>query len=730
MLVRQRGALLTVLFAATLLVSSALLFLVEPMFSKLLLPLAGGSPAVWNTAVLFFQLVLLAGYAYAHWAVQKLGVRRHAVVHITLLIVAALTLPIGIPDGWSPPTHANPVGWLLLVLVVGLGLPFFVVSAAAPLLQRWFAATPHPSAGDPYFLYRASNLGSMLGLVAYPAIVEPLFRLPDQAVAWSVGYGLLAALTLACATAVWRRGAAGGLDGIAPAMPAEAAEPIRAGRKLRWATLAFVLAHMLGVTTYLTTDIAPVPLLWVIPLALYLLTFVVAFAPRPILPHRLALLLQLMLVVPLLAVFVRSRPVFLLIPLHLAVFFVSALVCHGELARDRPPAARLTDFYLWIALGGVLGGVFNAVIAPLIFDRVIEYPLAIVLACLLRPAIGGSRRISWGDVVLPVLLAPITLGLAVLARTVGVRGFAVPAVYFTAAAACFAFRRRPLRLALGILAVLAVSISLGQSRSAVLYSDRTFFGLYRVERQGDLHVLIHGNTTHGAQAIDPAGRRDPLTYYYRRGPIGQVFSDVPAATQPQIAVVGLGTGSLAAYARPGQGWTFYEIDPEVERIARDPKLFTYLRDAPADPRVVLGDARLSLRDAPGHEFGILVIDAFTSDAVPVHLLTKEALGLYFEKTAEGGVVAFHVSNRYLDLEPVLGALARGAGVIARVRADPVESNEDARAGAYASTWVVMARSSRDLGGLADDPSWKQPRASTDEWTDAFSNILSVFRWGE
>jgi len=734
------------LYTITLFLGSMLLFLVEPMFAKMALPLLGGSPSVWITSMLFFQAVLLAGYAYAHAGTGKLGARRQAAVHMALLAVPFLTLPIAPRRGWAPPATGGQVVWLLALLAVSVGLPFFVVSSAAPLLQRWFASTGHPRARDPYFLYRASNLGSMIALLGYPAVVEPTLRLADQGRLWAWGYGVLAAMTAACAALLWRSpvptgpGAAAAPDRAAPAPIAGGGNGhVTPARRARWMALSFVPSSLLlGVTTHLTTDVAPIPLLWVIPLALYLLTFVLVFSPRPPLPQRLMARALPLLVLPLVATILlkAARPVWVPMLLSLLTFFVAAMVCHGRLAEDRPPASRLTEFYLWIAAGGVLGGVFNALVAPVIFDSYAEYPLAIVLACLLRPgpAAGGGRR--WSrvlDLGLPIALGAVV---AALAWWVGVGGpsnellrrgvlVGVPTVL------CFTFVERPIRFGLGVGAILlAGTVSLGAA-SPVLLADRSFFGAYQVteDAAGELHFLTNGTTVHGAQSLDPARRDDPLTYYTRSGPLGQVFGATDAAGGDDIAVVGLGAGSMACYGRPGERWTFYEIDPLVERIALDPNLFTFLRDCLDDPRIVTGDARLSLEGAADGRYDLIAVDAFNSDAIPVHLITREAIALYLSKLADGGMLAFHISNQYVDLHPVLGNLARDVGLVSFARDDSSISRAESRAGKFPSDWVVMARTAADLGPIARDPRWYRLEGDGSRvWTDDFSNILSVFRW--
>jgi len=746
-----------IIYALAIFMSALLLFIVEPLFARMILPLLGGSPSVWNTAVVFYQAMLLFGYIYAHAATRWLGVRRQAALHIVLLLLPLLVLPIGIPAGWIPPTQTNPTAWLLALLLVAVGLPFFVVSASSPLLQTWFASTRHRAAADPYFLYAASNVGSMLALLAYPLLIEPSLGLREQSWIWTGGYVLLAVLLGACALLVRRVPAADSAQPAIAALVGGARLSLR--RRMRWALLAFVPSSlMLSVTTYLSTSIAPIPLLWIIPLALYLLTFILVFMGRPILPHTLMLRALPIVILPLIVTLAAqaTQPISLLIGLHLVVFFVAAMVCHGAIARDRPAPAHLTEFYLWMSVGGVLGGLFNALLAPLLFTTVVEYPLVLVLACLLleSDAQGGAAKRSAADQAardirrsplvarrwlldlgLPIAIGALVAGAILGARMIGASNS--PAVYGllfgVPSLICFSFSRRPLRFGLAIGAILLASTLYTSDQGQVLHAERSFFGLHRVlvDATGRFHTLAHGSTRHGMQNLDPVLRDQPLTYYTRTGPIGQVLADLSARRAgARVAVIGLGAGSLACYKQPDQQWTFYEIDPSVVRIARNPHYFTYLQDCAPDSDILLGDARLSLVSAPDRVYDLIVLDAYSSDSIPVHLLTREALVLYERQLAPGGVLAFHISNLYLDLKPALGNLAADAGMAGIVRDDLVLDAEQQASGKSASQWAIMGRLASDLGALAGDPRW-QPLATqpgTPVWTDDYSSILSVFRW--
>jgi hypothetical protein len=753
---RLRHLALSLLFTATLFLSSALLFFVQPLFAKLVLPTLGGTPGVWNTCMVFFQTALLAGYAYAHLTPALLGVRLQALAHLALLAVPLALLPFGDVARSAPPAGATPVVWLLTLLLTTVGLPFFVVAASGPLLQKWFAHTDHPAARDPYFLYAASNLGSLLALLGYPLVVEPALLLTgsdgrpllpllhttdaaarwplNQVTVWAAGYVALLILFILCASAVRRPAAtkatpAGSTDEPTPS----------ALRRLRWVALAFVPSSwMLSVTTYLTTDIAAIPLLWVVPLALYLLTFILAFGRRRLIPRRWVRQLQPLLAVMLAVVFLSeaTEPVWLLVSLHLAGFTVAALWCHGELAGDRPAARHLTEFYLWLSVGGALGGLFNGLLAPVVFSGLLEYPLILVLAALLRcwPRAGAPRReLNRADLVRPALLGVGTALLVLVLQALGLPpGQLTMAVVFgPSAVVCYTFVDHPSRYAFGLAALLMAGHAYHGIHGRPLYRERSFFGVHRVNLDGQrgCHLLVHGNTVHGMQFLDPDKRRQPLTYYHPDGPIGRIFRQFSGPdAKPHVAVVGLGAGSLAAYGEPGQHFTFYEIDPMVARIARDPTFFTFLADCPAQVEIELGDARLTLADAPNGRYGLLVIDAFSSDAIPLHLLTREALGLYLTKLADDGVLAFHISNRYLELAPVLANLAADAGLLAFGRDDLSVSEEEAADGKSPSRWVILVRDRNHLGSAARKMWFPlRPDPSFPLFTDSYSNLLRVFQ---
>jgi len=730
-----------ILYATTVFVSAMLLLIVQPMFARMVLPMLGGSPAVWNTALVFYQATLLGGYAYAHWSTRWLGVRLQAALHVGFLLLPLLVLPIGIPPGWTPPTESNPIPWLLQLLMVSVGLPFLLVSTSSPMLQKWFSATGHPRAADPYMLYVASNCGSLLAILLYPAVIEPHLTLEAQSWFWAAGYALLIACGIGCAFFLWRSPGAGTSAANEPCASLPAANaPLDAltfSRRARWLLLSFAPSSlMLSVTTYISSDLAAVPLLWMIPLALYLLTFILVFARKRLVPDQIwerSLPIALVALIMVLAIR-ATQPITVLIALHLAAFFLVTMVCHGAIARDRPGTAHLTEFYLWMSFGGVLGGAFNAFVAPQVFTAVAEYPVTLMLACLLgiRVATKHSTPRQYAlDLILPFmlgLLVVIVLKLTPwLESTSGI--WAASLIFGPAVAACFFFSKRPIRFALGIGAILFAASFYHAGQGRLLHAERSFFGIHRVtlDAASQHIVLFHGQTIHGMQSVNPERRREPLTYYHRSGPIGQLFAQCAQALQEPVAVVGLGAGTLACYGRPGQPWTFYEIDPAVARLANESSYFTYLRDTPAEVSIVLGDARLTLAKAPNQRYGVLVLDAYSSDAIPVHLMTREALRLYLSKLTPDGVLAFHISNLHLNLKPVLANLARDAGLVCMAQQDVSLSEAQRVEGKRASQWVVMARAWSDLAALASDPRWEicEDKSPGAVWTDNFSSILDV-----
>jgi hypothetical protein len=727
------------LFATTLFLTSGLLFAVEPLVAKGLLPALGGGAVVWTTSVAFFQVALVVGYLYAHLLAARRPARAGAALHVLVLAAVAWLLPLGPLGSWAPPPGHQAL-WLFARLTVTIGPPFVLLAATAPLLQTWVASSRHGQARDPYFLYAASNTGSLVALCAYPVVIEPLVGLARQRHLWSGGMALAVAFVGACATSLRRLSPSGERapqprtgslgDGVGLARP-------RWSERARWLALAVVPSSLLlSVTTYVTTDILALPLLWVIPLALYLTTFILAFSRRQLLPAKRMLWLQPLLLVPLAAeMFVTTAGgALVLIPVHLATFFVTALCCHQTLAASRPTAARSTEFYLWIAVGGALGGLFNVFLAPSLFRSVVEYPLGFVAAALLRPSptLGGpgERR---RDLALPVgLAALLTGGVWALGRAsahLGPRAESVALALLLAAAGCavYSFRGRPRRFGLGLAAMMASGAFYVQGAAHIVLEARSFYAVHKVVRVGaSMLKLANGNTVHGAQDLAPGRRREPLSYYSRSGPIGDVMNALAGRPQRRrVGLVGLGVGTLAAYAAPGEHWTFFEIDPAIVDIARDRGLFSYLADARGQVDIVLGDGRLSLGGVPDGTFGLLVLDAFSSDAVPAHLLTHEALALYARKLSPGGLLAFHLSNQYLSLVPVVAGAAALEGLIGMRGSGGVTAAE-ADQGICSSAWVVLAREARDLDPLAHDPRWSPLPREGQGWSDDTSSLWSAF----
>ena len=749
------------LYIVTIFVSAILLFLIQPLFANLVLPLLGGSPAVWNTATMFYQTVLLLGYIYAHIVKNKLSLKWQAIVHTVVILLPLVVLPIAVPSGWSPPTDSTPVLWMVGLLAVSVALPFFVLSTTSSLTQSWFARLGTASAKDPYFLYVASNIGSMIGLLGYPLLMQPLLRLREQSALWSIGYGVLAVLLLTTTWATWRRVRGAGTDALeaADVSPDVASAAPGGLRRLRWVLLAFVPSSlMLSVTTYISTDITPVPLLWVIPLALYLLTFIFVFARKQLLPPalmRTGMQVILILSATMLISQIDASP-WLLIPLHLLAFFLITMTCHGQLAGDRPAARHLTEFYLWMSVGGALGGIFNALIAPAVFTSIAEYPLVLGLAALLVGLHATTRdelrRWLKPDLAFAAMLA-LGLSAAFLAaqQLPGGGGRLVTlGALALAGSLCFIFSNRGTRYGLGMAAVFVTGLLWSDQVAKPGLADdgaerrltmrRSFFGInhvYAVDSFGT-HVLLHGSTVHGGQYLAPERQCDPFSYYSRSNSLGHLFETRDKSlAQANIGVVGLGTGALAGYAQPGQRWTFYEIDPDVKAIAEDPKLFSYLSACAPQSKIVLGDARLQLaREIAQQPYDVLIMDAYSSDAIPIHLITKEAMQLYQSRLSADGLLIFHVSNRYFKLQPILANLAQETGMVglrtARADFEKIDPNQPAAPAASGTTlaeWVVLARSPAQLADLARSPRWEPLKADASKpiWTDDFASLLGAFR---
>jgi hypothetical protein len=724
-------ALLLPTLTGAIFLSAALLFAVQPMFTKMVLPRLGGAPQVWSVAMVFFQAALLAGYGYAHALTRFAPGRTSMIVQLVVMAGAALTLPLSIASGWNRPPAVGEAFWLLGLFAVSIGLPFFALAANSPLLQAWFARTDHPAAKDPYFLYSASNVGSFLALLSYPVLVEPFIPLTAQTGFWSIGFYLLILLIASCSLLLWRT----------PGVPSPAAvlsdkESAGAAPSWRdaviWIGLAAVPSGLLvAVTAHISTDVASVPLMWVIPLTLYLVTFVIVFARRQILPHRFVVAVQPLFIIGLVAVtiFDPVKSIIAAIAIHLAVFFVCTLVCHGELAKRRPAPRYLTAFYMWMSAGGMVGGIGAGLVAPYVFNWIAEYPILIALAVLCRPGLALPKsRIE--QIILFGGMA-IAVSALILFR---VLGFETPSetafqwVVIGLLVVTVLFWTDPLPFA----AIIAFVLFANHTIMAYDGSKtvRSFFGVLKVSEtwDGRFRTLSHGTTLHGGQQIREAdgspvtGRPQPMMYYYDGSAIAQVL-DAAHAKKPAIryAVIGLGTGSLACRSQPGDTVNYFEIDPAIIRIANES--FTFLKDC-GPVEMTVGDARLTLAETPDGSYDAIIVDAFTSDAIPIHLLTQEAMAIYQKKLAPGGIVAIHVSNRHLELASVVTGIAAANGMVARVsESSDVAENDDEYV--FLATVVAAARKDEDFGPMAQSEAWvlQEPDPNQRVWTDDYSNIV-------
>lgn len=737
----DRNLSLIFLFAATLFTSASLMFVLQPLFGKILLPLLGGSPAVWNTCMVFYQSILFLGYLYAHYLSTRYSQHRQILIHTAVILISFLALPLALPENTVPPTESNPTFWLLWTLFLAIGLPFFVVSTTAPLIQKWFAHVGHHTSHDPYYLYAASNTGSLIALLSYPFLLEPNIGLANQKSYWGVGYLLLCLLISGCAFALWKNRQATGQPEDADAVADE--NHLSLVPQLHWLALAFVPSSLLlGLTNFISTDIASVPLLWIIPLTLYLLSFVIVFSKWNDKIHPLIVKLQPLFLLPFIAyAFINPAdlPYWAYLILHLTAFFFAVMVCHGELAKLRPHTRHLTTFYLIMSFAGMLGGMFNTFVAPFVFNAVYEYPIMIVAALLLRPGLKPSLNTGLAlQVIAPVLLVA---GGIILHATVDdlLQYFDATVIGLIGLTLLtFLLRARPVGFALMTGAIIFLALGVHGLSSHTLYQERSFFGVLAVrdavlaDEQGKpehYHELFHGTTKHGAQRLAANLSQIPLTYYSRPGPMGQLFKEYDNSDQSwNIGVVGLGAGALACYAKDQQHWTLYEIDPLVVDIAGNPAYFTYLSQCARNAVMRVGDARLSLEKEPDQHFDLLIMDAFSSDSVPTHLLTKEALELYFKKLKPGGILAFHMTNRHLSLKKVLSINAEALHLAALIQ--EFKPQQDIPL-VVATDWVVIAKQAETLEPLRLSRlgNWQKMPLYFDmkPWTDDFTNIVSIWK---
>jgi hypothetical protein len=749
-LARNAPAMMWV-FTATTFLSALLLFAIQPMFAKIVLPVLGGSPSVWSVSVFFFQGALLAGYIYAHYLINRAPPHLTGIIHLGVCLLAVICLPIGLSTRWGEPPAGDPYFWQLAVFTASIGLPFMAVSANAPLLQAWFARSGHPNARDPYFLYAASNLGSLIALLGYPFILEPAFGLSQLSNLWAYAYGLLI-IALAGSFYLMRGAQVGGVPET-PALPAGAdvaAPPPTTAQRLGWVGLAFVPSALVtALTVHITTDVASAPLLWVIPLALYLLTFVLVFRDNPLIARDSLLFLHLVaLVVALITLSqLQSGSWFVTSSTGVAVFFTTAMLAHRTLYDARPAPRYLTEFYLWMSFGGALGGMFTALIAPQIFNQVFEYPLLLALSMACRPGalvLTGDKEKRKDELIVLWLIAMVGILAIMWLPTLAIQnrimisqwGTTPLVVLFLAALLIINVKFPPRQLVAALLMALAlIWLPSNPNRGD---AQRSFFGVYRVQpsEDGAFKILMHGTTLHGSQRFygddgNPVDDTTPTTYYYPGSPIGQTIAKrrqvlATKGEKGRYGIVGLGTGSSSCHKREGETWRFFEIDPMVIKIAKDTKNFTFISKCQPDIDIVVGDARLTMAKEQDESFDLFIIDAFTSDAIPVHMLTAEAVKMYLAKLKPDGVVLLHTSNRYLDLDSVLGAVLHElppgtAGIVAS------DTNADRSYAQSSSTVVIFAKSEealapyRSIDGVVDmDDGGLRP------WTDDYSDILGPF----
>lgn len=724
------------LFLLTILTGSFLLFLVQPMVARMALPRLGGAPAVWNSAMLVYQALLLAGYAYAH-RLSREPVRRQAVIHLALFAVALLWLPLGLAS-FHPPADGSPIFWVPWLLVASIGPLFFVVAAQAPLMQRWYGLAGNN--GDPYALYAASNVGSFSGLIAYPLLVEPFNSLQHQTWMWSAIYLILMAAVLACAIQIWRTAPTVGNEH----RTASTASAIDWRRRLYWIALAAVPSGlMLSTTSHLTTDLMAMPLIWVIPLGIYLLSFSIAFADNQRPAYWISRFAPLVMVVAGAFVFiVWGKAAINGLVASLSLLFFAAVALHNEMYRTRPAASELTSFYLMMSVGGVIGGLFCAIIAPLLFDWTWEHPILILAAAFLLPQV-SLLNFKTSDRKLKL----VTVGLSLIALAIGIFGgisepvemttnkVILAVAVITLAVAVAGFRWAFLAAMTGVLVINGGWHSLQRTLDGARV--RSYFGTYTVDasENGRVRWLMHGTTMHGMQLLDEPTR--PISYYPVTSGVGIALTKAPALYGPDasVGVVGLGTGTLACYRKPGQSWQFFEIDPLMIEIARDRKIFSFLARCAPEVSITLGDARLTLGQVSPGKFDILALDAFSSDSIPLHLLTKEAFATYRRALRPDGLLLVHISNRYIDLNPVVAAEAKANGWYAALRHDNPTEKLMGR-GDRPSQWIALSRDPKKLAELTGKVDAKKSRyydadqwleldkpGSTRAWTDDYASVL-------
>ena len=699
------------------------------MAGKMLLPYLGGAAAVWTTCVLFFQFMLLMGYVYAHLLARIADTKKQILAHVFVLVLPLAFLPIRFGVISTEALSLHPSTQLLLMLTTSAAVPFFVISSTAPLVQNWFSRSRHEASHDPYFLYSASNAGSLLALIAYPFIIEPRIGVAGQTRLWFAGYVVLAGLIVSTAGLLASPSGRGRRVLNAPS------EGLILRQRLFWIAAAFLpSALMLAVTNHITANVGSVPFLWIFPLALYLLTFILAFARRiHATSTRISRLIPVVLlaVFPLVAAGVVAPPGlnWMVIGLHLLLLYCAALLCHTRLAESRPDPEYLTEFYFWIALGGVLGGLFTATLSPLLFKTVLEYPLLVALIPFFRA--GRSERATF---TIPAILAAALLLTWLIFRFTHLDADteAIALVHTAMLFIAYKLKNNVQRFAWSF-AVLMLAYALilpgyieGANR---IYVTRNFFGVKKILDDPDarLRKLLHGDTIHGTESTDPTRAGEPLSYYYPGGSVSDVIEVMRQRNKPQhFGVLGLGSGTMAAYADPRHRVTFYEIDPSVDPIAQ--RFFTFLPRCGSNCDVIIGDGRLEVARAPNESLDLLLLDAFSSDSVPTHLISREAVQLYLTKLVPDGILMFHVSNRYLDVEKLVSSLVADAGLIAYSRFD--DAGDLRKLGKTSANHIVAARRLEHLQPIAARQGWNRVTRPADfqPWTDDYSNLLSLIRW--
>ena len=714
-------------FSGAIFLSASLLFWVEPLFSKMVLPVLGGTSAVWSVAMVVFQGLMLAGYVYAHILTRYLQIRTALLAHLLVLGLATLSLPVAINSGFQSPPQQGLSLWLIGLFLASIGLPFFALAANAPLLQAWFAKTNSKNA---YLLYRASNLGSFLVLLAYPFLIERWAGLAAQARVWNIGYFLLVLAIIASGVLALRATPA---QSAVPAGPASTAISWR--DRFAWAALGFIPSGLLiAVTLHIATDVASGPYIWIVPLALYLLTYVFAFSDRS--PARIMLALQPATIAVLVVLFLWTIKINWALSLigHLAAFFVAAMVCQTQLYNRRPAQESLTQFYAWMSLGGVLGGIFAGLAAPELFSSVLEYPLLVLASLLVRPDVWRTPAAVWKKDLffVAVIGGVVAAALFILASPVVIFLLSVMAL-----ALVLAFQgKAPARLC-GLAALLLLATHFYDPSQSVVLHQRSFYGVYRVVDvpSGKFRVLFHGTIAHGGEQIRDdqgkafRGRPQPLTYYYPGGPFDSAIQAVRARAGgrlDRVALVGLGMGSLSCARKPGEGWTFYELDPMSATIARDSSLFRSMSVCAPGAPIVLGDGRLTLRNAkPGID--LLLLDTFSSDAVPLHMLTRDAFALYKSRLGPHGAIAINISNKNMELADAVAASATANGMVTAIKVDRTLAAPSSDTLHFPAEIAVVAQSPAALEALKLGPGWHvlRPGPEVAVWSDDYSSVLDA-----